>query len=64
MKVGDLVLFYHSNTKTPHVAGVARITVKGTVISHLGTLPASTLTKNQRQKTHAGSWLTSNRFVS
>ena len=26
MKVGDLVLFYHSNTKPPHVAGVARVT--------------------------------------
>lgn len=26
MKVGDLVLFYHSNTKPPGVAGVARIT--------------------------------------
>ena len=25
MKEGDLVLFYHSNTKPPHVAGVARI---------------------------------------
>jgi len=29
MKVGDLVLFYHSNTKPPHVAGVARITREG-----------------------------------
>ena len=25
MKVGDLVLFYHSNCKPPHVAGVARV---------------------------------------
>jgi len=25
MKVGDLVLFYHSNTKPPGVAGIARI---------------------------------------
>lgn len=29
MKVGDLVLFYHSNTKPPHVAGVARIVREG-----------------------------------
>jgi len=29
MKVGDLVLFYHSNTKPPHVAGVARVTREG-----------------------------------
>ena len=26
---GDLVLFYHSNTKPPHVAGVARIAREG-----------------------------------
>jgi len=25
MSVGDLVLFYHSNCKPPHVAGVARV---------------------------------------
>ena len=29
MKEGDLVLFYHSNTKPPHVAGVARIAKEG-----------------------------------
>ncbi|MEC8926977.1 MAG: EVE domain-containing protein [Candidatus Thermoplasmatota archaeon] len=29
MKVGDLVLFDHSNTKPPHVAGVARICREG-----------------------------------
>ncbi len=29
MKEGDLVLFYHSNTKPPHVAGVARIVREG-----------------------------------
>jgi len=26
MEVGDLVLFYHSNCKPPHVAGIARVT--------------------------------------
>ena len=25
MDVGDLVLFYHSNCKPPHVAGIARV---------------------------------------
>ena len=25
MKLGDMVLFYHSNCKPPHVAGVARV---------------------------------------
>ena len=25
MRTGDLVLFYHSNTKPPHVAGIARV---------------------------------------
>ena len=29
MKLGDLVLFYHSNTKPPHVAGVAKIVREG-----------------------------------
>lgn len=29
MKVGDLVLFYHSNTKPPHVAGIARVCREG-----------------------------------
>ena len=29
MKIGDLVLFYHSNCKPPHVAGVARICKEG-----------------------------------
>ena len=29
MKVGDLVLFYHSNTKPPHVAGVAKVCREG-----------------------------------
>ena len=25
MKMGDLVFFYHSNCKPPHIAGIARI---------------------------------------
>ncbi len=29
MKEGDLVLFYHSNTKPPHIAGVARVCREG-----------------------------------
>lgn len=29
MKLGDLVLFYHSNTNPPHVAGVARVAREG-----------------------------------
>jgi len=29
MKIGDLVLFYHSNCKPPHVAGVARVCREG-----------------------------------
>tara|TARA_B110000014_G_C20065624_1_gene555340 strand:+ start:240 stop:704 length:465 start_codon:yes stop_codon:yes gene_type:complete len=29
MKVGDMVLFYHSNTKPPHVAGVAKVCREG-----------------------------------
>ncbi|MEC8874092.1 MAG: EVE domain-containing protein [Candidatus Thermoplasmatota archaeon] len=29
MKLGDLVLFYHSNCKPPHVAGVARVCKTG-----------------------------------
>ena len=29
MKLGDMVLFYHSNTKPPHVAGIARVSREG-----------------------------------
>jgi predicted RNA-binding protein with PUA-like domain len=29
MKENDLVLFYHSNTKPPHVAGVAKVVNEG-----------------------------------
>lgn len=29
MKKGDLVLFYHSNTKPPHIAGIARVSREG-----------------------------------
>jgi len=29
MKIGDLVLYYHSNFKPPHVAGVARVCKEG-----------------------------------
>ena len=29
MKIGDLVLFYHSNCKPPHVAGVAKVCKEG-----------------------------------
>ena len=29
MKLGDLVLFYHSNTKPPHVAGIAKVCREG-----------------------------------
>ena len=29
MKVGDVVLFYHSNAKPPHVAGVAEVCKEG-----------------------------------
>lgn len=29
MKPGDLILFYHSNTKPPHIGGVARVITEG-----------------------------------
>ena len=29
LKLGDMVLFYHSNTKPPHVAGLARVSREG-----------------------------------
>ena len=29
MSIGDLVLFYHSNCKPPHVAGIARVCKEG-----------------------------------
>ena len=29
MKIGDMVLFYHSNTKPPHVAGIAKVCKEG-----------------------------------
>ncbi len=29
MKLGDLVLFYHSNFKPPHVAGIAKVSREG-----------------------------------
>lgn len=29
MKIGDYVLFYHSNHKPPHIAGIARICKEG-----------------------------------
>lgn len=29
MKIGDLVLYYHSNTKPPHIAGIAKICKEG-----------------------------------
>jgi len=29
MKIGDIVLFYHSNTKPPHIAGIARVCKEG-----------------------------------
>ena len=29
MKIGDMVLFYHSNCKPPHVAGIARVCREG-----------------------------------
>ena len=29
MKMGDIVLFYHSNTKPPHVAGIAKVCREG-----------------------------------
>ncbi len=29
MKKGDLVLFYHSNFKPPHIAGIARVSREG-----------------------------------
>jgi predicted RNA-binding protein with PUA-like domain len=29
MKIGDLVLFYHSNCKPPHIAGIAKVCKEG-----------------------------------
>ena len=29
LKLGDMVLFYHSNTKPPHIAGIARVSREG-----------------------------------
>ena len=29
MKIGDYVLFYHSNHKPPHIAGIARVSKEG-----------------------------------
>ena len=34
MKVGDIVLFYHSNAKPPHVAGTARVARESYPRSH------------------------------
>ena len=45
MKKGDLVLYYHSNFKPPHVVGVARISREGTQILPLRTLVQNILMK-------------------
>ena len=29
MKIGDMILYYHSNCKPPHVAGIARVCREG-----------------------------------
>ena len=29
MKIGDIVLYYHSNTKPPHIAGIAKVCKEG-----------------------------------
>ena len=62
MKEGDLVLFYHSNTKPPHVAGWQGLPRKVIRISHRGMLNASILMKNHARNP-GGSWLTLNPFL-
>ena len=52
-KLGDMILFYHSNTKPPHVAGLARVK-KAIPIIPLGILIVSTMTRNLALKTLDG----------
>ena len=60
MKIGDLVLYYHSNTKPPHVAGIARFAKKDTQTLHPLNKSQNILMKNLRQRIQGGLWLTLN----
>ena len=54
LKLGDMVLFYHSNTKPPHVAGIARVSREGYLTILPGTQIASTTMKSHHQRIHDG----------
>ena len=54
MKLGDRVLFYHSNFKPPHVVGVAEICKEGTPIIPHKILHQIIMMKKQLLKTLDG----------
>ena len=53
MKLGDLVLYYHSNFKPPHVVGIARVCKEGILILLHKTPVQSILMRKQLQKIRA-----------
>ncbi|GIS65433.1 MAG: hypothetical protein CM1200mP3_16810 [Chloroflexota bacterium] len=59
IKVGDQVLFYHSNSKPSSFVGTAKVEKgMGILISQHGILTLTTLTPRARKKSLFGTWLT------
>ena len=54
MSIGDLVLFYHSNCKPPHVAGIARVCKEGTLTTPREIRRRTTSTPRQHWRIHVG----------
>ena len=58
LKLGDMVLFYHSNTKPLMWPESHVYAVKGIQTTPPGTLKANTMMRNHHQITQGGLWLT------
>ena len=56
MRIGDLVLYYHSNTKPPHIAGVSRICRNHTQTLHSLIRNQNIMTLKRQKKSLDGFW--------
>ena len=57
MRIGDLVLYYHSNTKPPHIIGIAKICKESYPDITQFDKNLITTTLKRQKKSLDGSWL-------
>ena len=63
MRIGDMVLYYHSNTKPPHIAGISQICKESYPDATQFDENPSIMTLRQRKRYLDGFWLIWNQWL-